>query len=369
MKVAQALPTTMAAVLLTGHGGPEKLEYRTDVPVPTPRDDEVLIQVEAAGINNTDINTRIGWYSKAVSGDTNSTATDGTNQADDDDASWSGIPLSFPRIQGGDVYGKIVAVGDDVDAGRLGEPVVVRNLMRHYVDRRPYECWTYGSECDGGFAQFAVAPSSESFTVQSNLSAAELGTISIAFTTAEGMLYRANLGAERVVVTGASGGVGLAAVELAKLRGAEVVAVCSARKADAVLAAGADRVIDRNADIVAELGSRSVDVVVDVVGGAQVNDLLTLLRPGGRYATAGAIAGPLVEIDLRTVYLKDLSLFGCTFQEDAVIENVVRYLNEGKLKPLVSKTYPLSEIHQAQEDFIAKKYPGKLVLIPPPVEG
>jgi NADPH:quinone reductase-like Zn-dependent oxidoreductase len=183
------------------------------------------------------------------------------------------------------------------------------------------------------------------------------------------MLYRANLGADRVVVTGASGGVGLAAVELAKLRGAEVVAVCSARKADAVLAAGADRVIDRNADIVAELGSRSVDVVVDVVGGAQVNDLLTLLRPGGRYATAGAIAGPLVEIDLRTVYLKDLALFGCTFQEDAVIENVVRYLNEGKLKPLVSKTYPLSEIHQAQEDFIAKKYPGKLVLIPPPVEG
>lgn len=364
-----ALPKTMAAVLLTGHGGLEKLEYRTDVPVPRPRADEVLIQVEAAGINNTDINTRIGWYSKAVHGDTNATATTGTDQADDDDASWSGVPLVFPRIQGGDVYGKIVAVGEDVDASRIGEAVIIRNLMRHYVDRRPYECWTYGSDCDGGFAQFAVAPSDESFAVHSDLSPVELGTISIAFTTAEGMLYRAGIGAERVVITGASGGVGLAAVELAKLRGAEVIAVCSQSKADAVLAAGADRVIDRGADIVAKLGSRSVDAVADVVGGDGVNDLLTLLRRGGRYATAGAIAGPLVEIDLRTVYLDDLSLFGCTFQEDAVIENVVRYIDEGRLKPLVSKTYPLSEIHQAQEDFIAKRYPGKLVLIPPPVES
>ncbi|MCP3424712.1 alcohol dehydrogenase family protein [Rothia sp. AR01] len=364
-----AVPKTMAAVLLTGHGGPEKLEYRTDVPVPQPRADEVLIRVEAAGMNNTDVNTRIGWYSKAVHGDTNSTAA-GPGQADDDDASWSGVPLSFPRIQGGDVYGRIVAVGDDVDGDRLGEAVVVRNLMRHYVDRRSYECWTYGSDCDGGFAQYAVAPSSESFAVRSDLSPAELGTISIAFTTAEGMLYRAGVGAERVLITGASGGVGLAAVELAKLRGAEVIAVCSAGKTDAVRAAGADRVIDRDADVVAELGARSVDVVVDVIGGEGVNDLLSVLRRGGRYAIAGAIGGPLAEIDLRIVYLNDLSLFGCTFQEDAVIENVVRYINEGRLHPLVSKTYPLSEIHQAQEDFIAKKYPGKLVLIPPhDVEG
>lgn len=363
------LPATMHAVLLTGHGGPEKLEYRSDVPVPKPGSDEVLIQVEAAGINNTDINTRIGWYSKAVSGDTNSTVSDGLDQADDDDASWSGAPLAFPRVQGGDVYGKIVSVGSDVSEARLGEAVVVRNLMRHYVDRRPYECWTFGSDCDGGFAQFAVAPSSESFAVHSDLSPAELGTISIAFTTAEGMLHRSQLGAERVLVTGASGGVGLAAVELAKLRGAEVIALSSPGKAEAVLAAGADRVIDRGADLIVELGARSIDVVVDVVGGSGVNELLGLLRRGGRYAIAGAIGGPLAEIDLRTVYLNDLSFFGCTFQEDAVVENVVRYINEGKLHPLVSRTYPLSDIHRAQEDFIAKKYPGKLVLIPPPVEA
>lgn len=362
------LPATMSAVLLTGHGGLEKLEYRTDVPVPSPGAAEVLIQVEAAGINNTDINTRIGWYSKAISGDTNSTATEGTEQADESDASWSGVPLTFPRIQGGDVYGRIVAVGEGVDRGRIGEAVIVRNLMRHYVERRPFECWTYGSDCDGGFAQFAVAPSSETFVVHSDLAPEQLGAISIAFTTAEGMLHRAKLKAERVVITGASGGVGLAAVELAKLRGAEVIAVASANKTDAVIRAGADRVIDRGADIIAELGIHSVDVVVDVVGGDGVNDLLALLRRGGRYATAGAIAGPYAQIDMRTVYLNDLSLFGCTFQEDEVVENVVRYINEGKLNPLVSRTYPLSEIRRAQEDFIAKRYPGKLVLIPPPVE-
>jgi NADPH:quinone reductase-like Zn-dependent oxidoreductase len=362
------LPTTMAAVLLTGHGGPEKLEYRTDVPVPGPGADEVLIQVEAAGINNTDINTRIGWYSKTISGDTNSAASDGADTADADDASWSGVPLSCPRIQGGDVYGKIVSVGSDVNESRIGDRVIVRNLMRHYVQRRPYECWTYGSDCDGGFAQFAVAPSSEAYTIESDLSPIELGALSIAYSTAEGMLHRAGLGAERVIITGASGGVGLAAVQLAKLRGAEVTAICSPSKADVVRAAGADHVMDRGANLTAALGPRSVDVVVDVVGGTGVSELLGLLRRGGRYAIAGAIGGPLSEIDLRTIYLNDLSLFGCTFQEDEVFENLVRYVNNGQVRPLVSQTYPLSEIHRAQEDFISKKFPGKLVLVPPPVQ-
>lgn len=362
------LPTTMAAVLLNGHGGLEKLDYRTDVPVPVPRGDEVLIRVEAAGINNTDINTRTGWYSKSVSGGTNSTATEGADGADAEDASWSGVPLTFPRIQGGDVFGVIVSAGADVDPDRLGNRVIVRNLMRHYVDRRPYECWTYGSDCDGGFAQFAVAPSSEAYTVRSDLSAVELGAIPIAYSTAEGMLHRARVGMEKVVITGASGGVGLAAVQLAKLRGAEVVAVCSPNKADAVRSAGADHVIDRGTDLVAALGTRSVDVVVDVVGGDAVAELLGTLRRGGRYVIAGAIGGPIAQIDLRTIYLNDLSLFGCTFQEDEVFENVVRYINNGQIRPVVSKTYPLSDIHRAQEDFISKKFPGKLVLVPPPVE-
>ena len=334
-------PTTMAAVLLTGHGGLEKLEYRTDVPVPHPGRGEVLIQVAAAGINNTDVNTRIGWYSKSIVSETGQGGARGFDDVVDVDATWSGKPLEFPRIQGADVCGRIVDVAEDVSRDRIGERVLVRNMLRTPVDYRPFECWTLGSECDGGFAQFAVAPSRETYAVDSDLSDEELAALPCAYSTAENMLHRAAVGAERVLVTGASGGVGLAAVQLAKRRGATVIAVCSGAKAADVAAHGADLTVDRGTDLVAALGSASVDVVIDLVGGSQLTQVLDLLRPGGRYAVAGAIGGPIAEIDLRTLYLKDLSLFGCTFQEDEVFENLIRYVERGQLRPVVSRVYPL----------------------------
>ncbi len=360
-----AIPETMAAVLLTGHGGLDKLDYREDVPVPKPRPDEVLIRIAAAGVNNTDINTRTAWYSKAVEQGTNSGGAGGFDQADDADASWSGTPLTFPRIQGADVCGHIAAVGADVDAARIGERVLVRNMLRHYVDYRPYECWTIGSEMDGGFAQFAVAPARETHTVNCDWSNAELASVPCAYSTAENMLHRARVGTERVLVTGASGGVGSAAVQLAKRRGAEVIAIAAQSKAAEVKSLGADRVIDRNADLLAELGRESVDVVIDLVAGENWPTFLELLVRGGRYATAGAIAGPLAQIDVRTLYLKDLTLFGCTFQEDEVFENLIAYIERSEIRPVVAETYPLDAIAQAQEDFLAKKHTGKLVLIPP----
>ncbi len=355
----------MAAVLLTGHGGLEKLEYRTDIAVPQPKAGEVLIRVAAAGINNTDINTRIGWYSKAVDAGTNSGAADGFDAVDDRDATWSGTPMTFPRIQGADICGHIAALGPDVNSGRIGERVLVRNMLRTYVDYRPYECWTIGSEMDGGFAQFAVAPARETHKVDCDWSDAELASMPCAYSTAENMLHRAGLGAETVLVTGASGGVGSAAVQLARRRGATVIAVAAAAKADDVRALGADRVLDRNADLLAELGRESMDLVVDLVAGEQWPVFLDLLRRGGRYVAAGAIAGPLAQIDLRTLYLKDLTLFGCTFQEDAVFDNLISYIERGEIRPVVAGTYPLSEIAAAQEDFLSKKHTGKLVLIPP----
>ena len=134
-----------------------------------------------------------------------------------------------------------------------------------------------------------------------------------------------------------------------------------------MLAEGADQTVDRDTDLVRELGRSSVDVVIDVVGGPGFSQLLDVLRPGGRYAVSGAIAGPIAEIDLRTLYLKDLSLFGCTFQEDEVFENLVAYLESGEVRPVVSRSYPLAEIAQAQRDFLDKSHVGKLVLIPPAV--
>ena len=355
----------MAAVLLTGNGGVEKLDYRRDVPRPVAAKGEVLIRVRAAGINNTDINTRIGWYSKTVTSATDAGGDTGFGTAVAGDASWSGASLHFPRIQGADVCGHIVAVGEGVDPARNGERVLVRPILRSYVDYRPYECWTLGSEIDGGFAQFTVAPARETHAVHCDWTDAELASVPCAYSTAENMLHRAAVGAERVLITGASGGVGSAAVQLAKRRGAEVIALAAPAKASDILALGADRVIDRNADLVVELGPDRVDVVLDVVGGDNWPQLLTVLRRGGRYAIAGAIAGPMAQIDLRVLYLKDMTLFGCTFQEDAVFVNLISYIEAGSIRPTLAATYPLQDIVRAQQDFLAKKHTGKLVLIPP----
>jgi NADPH:quinone reductase-like Zn-dependent oxidoreductase len=242
-------------------------------------------------------------------------------------------------------------------------------MLRTYVDFRPYECWTIGSECDGGFAQFVVAPARETHRVDCGWTDAELASIPCAYSTAENMLHRAGVGAERVLISGASGGVGSAAVQLAKRRGAEVIALSSVAKAEEVRALGADQVLDRNVDLVAELGTGSIDVVIDLVAGEQWPSFLDVLRRGGRYATAGAIAGPIAQIDVRTLYLKDLTLMGCTFQEDEVFANLISYIEAGEIRPVVAKTYPLRDIAQAQEDFLVKKHTGKLVLIPPEVSS
>ena len=359
------IPSQMAAVQLVGHGGLEKLHYRTNVPTPAPRRGEVLIEVAAAGVNNTDINTRIGWYSKAVGAATGTGGAAGFDQIDDADAGWSGIAVEFPRIQGADCCGRIVDTGDGVDRSRIGERVIVRSMMRSPVGDRPFECWTFGSECDGAFAQYATAPARETHRVNCDWSDAELASIPCAYSTAENLLHRASVGAERVLVTGASGGVGSAAVQLAKRRGAHVVAIASATKAGTLRAIGADEVVDRDADLVAAVGRDSIDAVIDLVAGPAWPGFLDVLRRGGRYATAGAIAGPLVELDVRTLYLKDLTFFGCTFQDEAVFENLVAYIERGEIRPLVAKTFALRDIRQAQEEFLAKAFVGKLVLIPP----
>lgn len=363
------IPEHMTAVLLTGHGGLDRLELRHDVPVPAPGLGEVLIHVAAAGINNTDINTRTAWYSKAVRDATSAGGATAFAVADDADGSWSGTALTFPRIQGADCAGHIVAVGKGVAADRIGERVLVRNMLQSYVDFRPFECWTLGSECDGAFAQFTKAPARETYRVQCDWSDAELASIPCAYSTAENMLHRADVGAERVLITGASGGVGLAALQLAKRRGADVTAVAGITKAARLFELGAGRVVDRDAGLLQEVGRDSIDVVIDLVAGAGWPALLDILTRGGRYATAGAIAGPMVELDVRTLYLKDLTFFGCTFQDEAIFKNLIGYIERGEIRPVVDQAYPLAEIARAQEVFLTKQHVGKLVLIPPMASG
>lgn len=352
----------MFGVILIGHGGPEKLEYRTDLPIPVPNANEVLIRVAAAGLNNTDINTRIGWYSKGITSGTSSESNSASGNRANDDASWSGKALEFPRIQGADACGYIVAVGSSVPESRVGERVLVRNMLTGYCEGE-FECWTFGSECDGGFAQFAKAPARDVYKVEAaRWSDVELGSVPCAFSTAENMCHRARVTkGETVLVTGASGGVGAAAVQLCKRRGAKVIAVSGEEKREQVLKLGADQVVARGQSLVGALGKMSVDVVLDVVGGPSFAEQLDVLKKGGRYATAGAIAGPLVELDLRTLYLKDLSFFGCTYQDEEVFANLVSYIERGEIKPHVGQVFKLQDIREAQEVFQAKASSGKLV--------
>ena len=351
-----AVPRYMKAVLLKGHGGPDQLEYRQDVPVPLPAAGEVLIRIRAAAINNTDINTRVGWYSKSV---TSATGSIRTAESSSSDSGWGGGAVNFPRIQGADGCGHVVAVGPGVDAARVGERVVVDPVLRPAYGTPLY----LGSDIQGAFAEFAVVPASNAYAVDSTLSDVELASFPCAYSAAENMLTRAAVAVgDRVLVTGASGGVGSAAVQLAKRRGAHVIALAGGAKAAAIQALGAGRVLPRAADLLHELGRGSIDVVIDVVGGDRFAHLLDVLARTGRYAIAGAIAGPLVELDLRTLYLKDLRLLGCTIPEPEVFANLIGYIERREIRAVISATYPLSEIAAAQAEFMKKSHVGKIVL-------
>src|SRR5579862_3878649 len=353
---------TMQAVVTTGVGGYDRLEYR-EVPRPIPALGEILLQVLAAGVNNTEINTRIGWYSAAVSTGTGAAAI----AAEQDSASpaasgWSGA-TPFPLIQGTDCCGRVVADASATHA--IGARVLVRPCSRPNGWSSLESVWM-GSDFDGAFAQFVKVPASEVFAVHCNWSDAELGSVPSAYGTAENLLTRAGLArGEHVLITGASGGVGSAAVQLARRRGALVTAIASSSKHQAVRAAGADRTIDRDANLVAALGENSIDLVVDNVAGPSFPAMLRLLRRGGRYVSAGAIAGPLVSVDLRTLYLKDLRLLGCTAWDQAVFPNLIGYIEDGEIRPLVAKVFPLADIKAAQREFLEKKHVGNFVLIPP----
>jgi len=361
MAAAALLPERMHGVLLTGFGGPEQLQYREDLPVPLPRAGEVLIRVAASSVNNTDINTRVGWYSKTVGGPTQH-ASVGFDADDDSAPSWGGAALQFPRIQGADCCGHIVALGTGVDSARIGQRVLVRPVLRK-AGAASYDFDYFGSECDGAFAQYTRVAASAAMAVQSTLSDAELACLPCAYSTAENLLTRAGVKAgERVLITGASGGVGSAAVQLAHLRGAQVIAQADSSKHAVLNTIGAKHTLARDADALQALGKDSVAVVIDLVGGPAWPSLLEVLQRGGRYATAGAIAGPLVTLDLRTLYLKDLQLLGCTWQEDAVFEQLLGYVERGQLTPLLARTYDLRDMAQAQAEFVAKRFVGKIAI-------
>ena len=174
----------MRAVLLTGHGGLEKLEYREDVPTPEPAEGEVLISVGAAGMNNTDIWTREGAY--------------GTEDDPATTSGWRrGYPMRFPRIQGADIVGRIAGGGGGVNASRIGERVIVDNALYSGGEEALVTSGIFGSERDGGFAEYVAVPAENAHAIESPLSDAELATFPTAYVTSLRMLNRARVSAGR----------------------------------------------------------------------------------------------------------------------------------------------------------------------------
>ena len=355
--------TTMCAMQLTGFGGPEMLQYRRDLPLPQPAPGEVLIEVGACGINNTDIWTREGGYASSEDPDAVSSFQREAST------------LVFPRIQGADIVGAIVGVGEGVDAHRIGARVLVDFSIYNgrsdgTADMDVGNMDYIGNGRDGGFAEFVTVAADQARAIDSDLSDIELATFCCAGVTAEHLLERAAVqSGEHVLVTGASGGVGSIAIQLCRARGAIPHAITSASKSGVLLALGAASVIDRDSDDLLEAirkqsGRADMDVVIDVVGGARLNPLLDVLRPAGRYATCGAIADPMVTIDLRTLYLKHLQIHGSSQGSRRDFDQLVEYIEAGVLRPLVGGVYKLSELPRAQSDFKRKQFIGKLVVVP-----
>ena len=355
---------TMKAVVTMGNGGYEQLVY-CDVARPRPRPTEVLVKVRAAGMNNTEINTRLGWYSSSVKKGTEQTAlAEQIAPTQKADGGWNAA-TPFPFIQGTDCCGIVAEVGDRANSPLLGRRVLIRACMRPEGFSSPENIWM-ASDFDGAFAQFVKVPAAEVFPVTCHWSDAELATIPCAYGTAENMLHRAGVRqGMRVLVAGASGGVGSAAVQLAKRRGAHVIGLTTPAKMADVHAVGADEVVDRGADLSEVLGKDAVDVVVDNVAGSGFAAMLNVLRRGGKYVSSGAIAGPLVELDMRVFYLKDLTLIGCTGWDEPVFPNLISYIERGEIRPLLARTYPLDQIAAAQQEFLKKTHVGNFVLIPP----
>ncbi|MES1926009.1 zinc-binding dehydrogenase [Salinisphaera sp. T31B1] len=365
------VPDRMAAMQLIGHGGIEQLVYRDDVPVPRPGADQLLVQVTATAKNNTDRKAREGLYPTRDKADVTSFAIGGETT------------LTFPRIQGADIVGRIVAIGDDVDTARIGE----RGLLDFNIyagTRRDLNLTPdyYGHGADGGFAEYVVVPCDQFHAVDNpDLADAELAAMGMcSYQTAYHMMTAAGVSAgERVLVTGASGGVGTALIQLCRIVGAIPYALSRRDKTDALTALGAEAVFDRTdmngfTDRIRALtGGRPIDAVMDLVGGDMTHRLIETMtfdmRQRSTYprlSIAGASAANVSEIMWTVIYLYQVQIFGVSHGTRAEAEQLVEWIRAGTLKPVLHATFRLSELHECERYFMNRgsDYLGKIVVVP-----
>ncbi|MGB9373050.1 MAG: zinc-binding dehydrogenase [Jiangellales bacterium] len=344
----------MRAAVMERHGGPEALVVRDDVDEPSPGAGQVLVGVRAAGVNNTDIWTREGAY--------------GSPADPDAVAGWLGAPVDTPRIQGADIAGVVQQVGPVVDEGWVGRRVLVDPAF--YADASPDAdvIALLGSERDGGFAEAVVVDAAQVHDVSgSPLTDAQLACLPIAYGTAAGMLARGRAAdGECVVVTGASGGVGVALVQLAAAAGLRVVALSTRDKAERLIELGADAVVDRHSstltDDLAAAAPNGIDLVADVVGGETFSIWPGVVSRRGRIVVAGAIAGPVVTLDLRPLYLQQRQIIGSTMHTRRDFGALVERARRGEVSPPVAARFGLEQIHAAQQAMRRGSSLGKVVI-------
>lgn len=337
----------MTAAVTHGHGGPEMITVHHEWPVPEPGPSDALVRVTAAALNNTDIWSRAGAY--------------GTPEDPEAVAGWRGEPLQFPLIQGIDIAGVVDAVGSRIDPSWVGRRVIVDPVIEYH---HGLPATITGSEADGGFAQYHRCAATQLHDVtDAPLTDAQLACLPTAYGTALGMINRAACSTgERILVTGSSGGVGSAVIQLLLARGCHVIARTSVGKADRIAQTGVAEVSVRGVDRIGALDE--VDAVVDVVGGDEFGALLDRLRDGGRLVVAGAIAGPVVPLDLRRLYLRQRTLIGSTMHTREDFAELATIAGAGAIDPPVAACHPLTDIVKAQARFVDKDFIGKLVLEP-----
>jgi NADPH:quinone reductase-like Zn-dependent oxidoreductase len=342
----------MRAVVIRGHGGPEVVNVE-ELPDPTPGPGEVLLRVKAASVNHLDLWVRRGW---------------------------PGLRLAFPHVLGSDVAGVVEAVGPGVTVTRVGDEVVVNPALgcgrcercRSGEENLCLKFSILGEHVSGGQAERLVVRAENTLPKPANLSFEEAAAVPLTFMTAwHALLGRARLRlGETVLVHAAGSGVGVAAVQIAKLVGARVIATAgSDAKLERARALGADEVVNyETKDFVQEVrrltGKRGVDVVFEHVGKKTWEGSIKSVTVGGRVVTVGATTGFDPLTDLRHVYFRQISILGSTMGSGAELLEVLRFVSEGKLSPVVDRVLPLAEVRRAHEALAQRAQFGKIVLTP-----
>jgi alcohol dehydrogenase len=335
----------LKAAIIKAHGGPEMLEVVHDWPRPEIGPGDVLLKVRAASLNYHDVFTRNGM---------------------------PGIKLTLPVVPGLDLAGEVVELGEGVHDFTVGDRVLVDPLNR-------VEGGLQGETCDGGLQEFARVRAHQLIRMPANVSFEQAASLPVAYGTAHRMMVthgRIKAG-EKVLVLGASGGVGTGAVLLAKLMGAHVIGCGSSEaKLKALLDMGADEVIDyTKADFSKEVFARfgkphrrssdgGVDVVVNFTGGDTWVPSLRSLKRGGRLLTCGATAGYDPKEDLRFIWTFELNIQGSNSWAREDLEELLRLISKGRLHPVIDKVLPLEEAGEALRLIEERKVVGKVIVAP-----